>query len=69
MEFQINHDMLWNGLTAVYLPSMLPIFDRLQSVMDISDESEKAAYHKKTMKYLTLWMTGLVLLLVLRHIF
>jgi hypothetical protein len=53
-------------MIAVYIPSVLPIFYRLQAVMNISEEQERTQHQKKTIQYLSFWVAGLALLILLR---
>lgn len=64
----MSNETLWIGIFAIYIPSVLPIFYRLKSVMNISDEQERTQHQKKTMQYLTFWIAGFVFILVLKQI-
>jgi hypothetical protein len=62
----MSSETFWIGMIAVYIPSVLPIFYRLQAVMNISEEQERTQHQKKTIQYLSFWVAGLALLILLR---
>jgi hypothetical protein len=69
MELQINRDMLWLGILSLYLPLVLLIFRDGIETYNIADAEKRTAHLENVIKLFTLWLSGFVLILVVKNFF
>jgi hypothetical protein len=69
MELQVNHEMFWTGILSFYLPLVLLIFRDGIATYNIADPEKRTAHLDKVFKLFTVWLSGVVLILVAKNFF